>query len=399
MRFWPFETKSDSDTATISAPTDWLLSLFGGTSIGNCSRGEALALPAVNAAIRSISEAAATLSVGVVKVAADGTENADTAHPIAQLLADAPNDWTSTFEFIRDLTIRALTDDFGGLAWVNRVRGEVREIILLPLGRLSVEFRFDTGEPVYRLAGVVIDSRDVIHLRSPFYRSPLSMAMSAITVGTLLETHAKNLFKNASRPGGWIGMEKGLGDEALKKMRAAWKGAFEGADNAGKTPVLWDGAKFNSLVLNSTDAQFLENRTYQNLEVARAFRVPPQMLYELGRATWKNAEQGGKEFLTYTMEPWLHGLESAMRRALFNDEERKTYRIKFERDDLTRASLTERATAINSLRSSQVLNPNEGRQWLDLPPYAGGNEYSNPNITVTPGKPVTVPDAEVDAPE
>jgi HK97 family phage portal protein len=392
MRFW--RTKSD-DTSTITDPTPWLLSLFGATSIGDCSRGEALALPATSAALRAISEAAATLDLNVVKVADDGTETPERTHPIAQLLADAPNPWTSTFEFIRDLVIRALTDDQGGLAWINRVGGEVREIILLPVGRLSVQYRWDTGEPVYRLAGVEIDSADVIHLRSPFGRSPLSMAISAITVATLLETHAKNLFKNGSRPSGWIGMKKGLGDTGLQKMRAAWKGAFEGADNAGKTPILWDEATFNALTLSSTDAQFLENRTYQNMEVARAFRVPPQMLYELGRATWKNAEQGGKEFLTYTMEPWLHALEGCMRRALFNDDERKTYRIKFERDDLTRASLVERATAVNSLIASETLNPNEGRAWLDLPPYAGGEKFGNRNINV---KPVTVPDAQVDAP-
>jgi hypothetical protein len=26
-----------------------------------------------------------------------------------------------------------------------------------------------------------------------------------------------------------------------------------------------------------------------------------------------------------------------------------------------------------------VINPNEGRSWLDLPPYEGGNEFANPN--------------------
>jgi HK97 family phage portal protein len=392
VKFW--RTKSD-DTATITDPTPWLLSLFGGTAVGDCSRGQALALPAVSAAIRAISEAAATLGVNVVEIADDGTETVDHNHPLVPFLSDAANDWTSSFEFIRDLVIRALVDDQGGLAWVNRVSGEVREIILLPEGRISVQYRWDTGEPVYRLAGVVTDSANIIHLRSPFGRSPLSMAMSAITVATLMETHAKNLFKNGSKPSGWIGMAKGLGDEGLKKMRTAWKAAFEGADNAGRTPILWDDAKFHALTLSSTDAQFLENRTYQNLEIARGFRVPPQMLYELGRATWKNSEQGGKEFLTYTMEPWLHALEACLRRALFNDDDRKTHRIRFERDDLTRASLTERATAINSLIASETINPNTGRAWLDLPPYTGGEAYGNRNITV---KPVAVPDAQVDAP-
>jgi hypothetical protein len=40
--------------------------------------------------------------------------------------------------------------------------------------------------------------------------------------------------------------------------------------------------------------------------------------------------------------------------------------------------------AINSLIASRVLNPNEGRDWLDLPPREGGEEYLNPNITAAP---------------
>lgn len=52
----------------------------------------------------------------------------------------------------------------------------------------------------------------------------------------------------------------------------------------------------------------------------------------------------------------------------------------FDRDDLTRADLTARATAISSLISAKVINPNEARSWLDLARYEGGDEFSNPHI-------------------
>lgn len=69
----------------------------------------------------------------------------------------------------------------------------------------------------------------------------------------------------------------------------------------------------------------------------------------------------GLEFLTYSLEPWLLALEGALRRALFTPEERRTHRIVFDRDDLTRADLGARATAYSSLIASRVLNPNEAR--------------------------------------
>jgi HK97 family phage portal protein len=135
--------------------------------------------------------------------------------------------------------------------------------------------------------------------------------------------------------------------------------------------------------LASTDTQFLENRTFQISEIARAFRVPPTMLFELDRATWSNTEQMGREFLVYCLEPWLRSLEGALRRALLTPEERGSYAIRFDRDDLTRADLSTRATVINSLISSRVLNANEGRSWLGLPPRAGGDEFLNPNISAS----------------
>ena len=69
-----------------------------------------------------------------------------------------------------------------------------------------------------------------------------------------------------------------------------------------------------------------------------------------------------------------------MRRALL-PEERERFVIRFDRDDFGRADLTARATAINGLIASRVLNPNEGAL-LGLARREGGGEFANPNITV-----------------
>jgi hypothetical protein len=66
---------------------------------------------------------------------------------------------------------------------------------------------------------------------------------------------------------------------------------------------------------------------------------------------------------------------------LFTTDERARYVIRFDRDDLTRADLSTRATVINSLIASRTINPNEGREWLGLAPYDGGDAFANPNIS------------------
>lgn len=368
---------------SLAAPDGELLALMGGMSGGSQGVGlaRALTVPSVQSAISLISGSIASFDILVERREGDQWVR-DGAHPVAQLLADMPNDWSSTFELIRDLIATALTQDKGGLALVNKVDGRVIEIIRYEPAHYQVDYSGDGRlEPSFRINNRPEPGANVIHLHGPFSRCPLSLAADAIGVAKSMEAYAGNLFRNGARPGGVIEFPKGLGEDGLKRMKASWRAAYEGPDAAGRTAILWDGATFKQMMLSSVDAEFLSTWKHVIFEVARAFRIPPQLLYDHDRATWANGEQAGKEWLA-GLEFWMCPLEAAMRRALFSAEERPSRRIRFDRDDYTNVDLTARATAISSLVTARVLNPNEGRAWLDLPPYAGGDAFVNPNISV-----------------
>ena len=375
---------------SLASPEDQLAEIFGLTSTASgvaLSAEGSLCVPAVSSAVRVISEAAASLDI-----IGDGVDAATLG-----LLTGWANEWTSGYDLIRDLLIDALTRDGGGMAWVNRVNGRAMEIIRYRPGVIQVEYDQTTCEPRYKINGRPEPAANIIHLRSPFGRCPLTLAREAIGVAYVLERHAARLFGRGARPSGALSFPKGMGEESVKKARAAWRATHEGDDASGQTAILFDGAEFHAYTLASTDSQFLENRKFQILEIARAFRVPPSMLFELDRATWSNTEQMGREFLVYCLEPWLRALEAALVRGLVLPEERGAKAIRFDRDDLTRADLNTRSTVINSLVSSRVINPNEGRNWIGLEPYDGGDEFANPNITTD--TPAPAAEEETDAAE
>ncbi|MGB3500984.1 MAG: phage portal protein [Mesorhizobium sp.] len=374
---WPFKPKLETKQTDAE-----LLEMLGGASGATIAvpASVALSVPAVAAAVRTISEAAATLDVHIF----EGDQRVD--HPIGKLLAGDVNEWTGGYELIRTLVSDALSHDDGGLAWVNRINGEVREVIRYEPGRLMPQASPDgTGEQTYRLNGRPVAASDVIHVRGPMAKCPLSLCREAIGLAVALERYAAGIFRSA-RPGGVITTSKPVGEAGVAKMMAGWSRAFEGSANAGRTAILYDSATFAPMVLNSTDQQFIENRRFQIEEVARAFNMSPVLLGDLTKSSYANAEQKSKEFLVSTLEPWLRSLEGALARALFTPEERQRYRIQFDRDDLTRADLTTRATAINSFRASEMLSADEGRAWIGLPPRDPTklDEYRNPNTTVTP---------------
>lgn len=386
---WPFSQKAapvvdiQPETKSLGDPTAELLELFGaispGSSIGNA---EALTVPAVSAAVRLISEAVASLDVKVKRKVGE-TEIDAPEHPAYALLTRQANGWTSGFELIRDLVASALTKDAGGLAYVTKVNGEPREIIQYRDSIIAVDFDDVTNEPRYRVSSQPVQSGNIVHLRGPFTRSPLSMAKDAISAAKSMERYSNALWTNSAKPGGYIKVKKPVGDAGAMKMLAAWKAAYGGATNAGKTGILWDDSEFVQMAMTSADGEFTASRTFQILEIARAFRVPPGMLYELTRNTFSNSEHQAKEFISYSLIPWIRCLEAALNRALFTDEERTEYRVLLDLDDTSQADLTARSTAISTLITAKVLNANEARSWLDMPPRAGGEEYVNPAIDVS----------------
>lgn len=383
MKIWPFnrEPAVEAKAADLTIWTQELAEIFGATvTTGSgvaVSSAAALGVPAVQSAVRVISESAASLRA-YVEVKDGALWKAAPDHPVQSLIDVGVSDWASWYELVRDLVAECQTSDVGGLAWVNRSESGVAEIIKYDSGLIKAE-RMNTGAYNYSIEDRGLAAADIIHMRSGFTRSPLTLAREAIGVAVLLERHVAKFFANGARPSGVLETEKAIGDEGVKKLLAGWKAAQSGSDNAGKTPLLWDGTTYKPMSFNSVDSQLLELRNFAILEIARAFRVPPTMLFLLDRATWSNTASLGREFLVYTLEPQLQSLEAALRRALFSPEERKTHRITFERDDLTRADLGERATAYSSLISARVLNPNEAREWEGLPPYAEGNAFANPN--------------------
>lgn len=385
---WPTERKG-----TIAAPSAALVELFGAPTSATgraVTRETALRVPAVYAAVRAIAEAVGQLPVHVYWRGEDGSRERDADHPAHRLLALDANPWTGAGELREQLTADALLEG-NGFAFVNRVGGAPDELIRLKPEAVQVLVDLETGEPSYRVSDGEfqrdVDRRDMLHVRGLTDRDGVvgyattALCREAIALGLVLEEHAARLFGTGARPGGVLKAPGKLSDEAAKRIAASWSANHGGARNAGGTAILEEGMTWEALSLTSTDAQFLEMREFQIQEVARAFRVPPVLLMDYGRATWSNSEEMGRQFLTYTLAPWLRRWEGAIRRALFAPDERETYEAAFDTTDLLRTDLQARATAYSTLIQSRVLSPNEARAREGLPPYAGGERFENPNTT------------------
>lgn len=226
MALWSFlRSTPASEQKSLAAPTVDLFALFGVLPTASgivVSTEEALRVPAVSCAIRTIAEAAGSLDLMVKEVGTDGTETDAPDHPVSKLLRGDVNDWTSGSELVADLVADALVSDAGGSAFVNRtVDGRIVEVVRYRRGVVQVNRDQATDEPTFTLNSRTLPPRDVLHLRAPLGRAPVTLAREAIGVAMVLERHAANLFSRGARPSGALLFPKGMGEEAVKKARAA----------------------------------------------------------------------------------------------------------------------------------------------------------------------------------
>jgi HK97 family phage portal protein len=141
------------------------------------------------------------------------------------------------------------------------------------------------------------------------------------------------------------------------------------------------------VTMTLTDAQFAENRLEQIREIARVFRVPPTMLFELTRGTWSNTEEMARQFLQVTLKPWLSQWVWAYSRCLLTPDERRQFYAEFITDDLTTTDTAARAAAYGQYRSMGAMTANEVRAGLNMPPHQDGNDLQNPYTTTGPTPP------------
>lgn len=384
LRF-PIEQKAYSLTDPGIAEIFGILPTLSGMNSGGSS---ALYITAVLQAVRLISENIGTIPCKVYRETAAGKE-ASKDHSAYRIVHRRANEWTGAGELRTALTADALMHGNGFAKVVRFEDGRPFELHRLKPGKVTILEDDVTGAPIYRVqeAGGTVDypHTEILHVPSFLGRSPISFGKEAIGLAAILERHGAQFFGSGARPTGIISNDKPQGGEAgaqavgnIRKSFREWQKAASG------DPLILDaGWKYDQPVMTSTDAQFIENRTFQLAEIARVFGVPPHLLFDLGRATWSNAEQMGASFLQLCLRPWLDRWQEAYTTVLLSEGEQDSHYSEFITADLERADAAGRAEIYAKLIAARVYTPNEVRAKENLPPLPGGDDLANPYITTT----------------
>ena len=389
-----------------------LARLFGGTPAAAgvaVSEYTALNLSAVWAAVSIIAGSIASLPLILYKRRQDGGKERFVDHPTYRLLHDEPNPEMSSMVFRETLLAHTLSLG-NGYAEIERDQAG-RPIALWPLTPNRVEpIREPSGRLRYRVhneqdTGItMLEPADVLHIPGLGFDgvcgySVVRKARESISLGLAAERYGAKFFGNGALFGIALEHPMRLSKEAQERLKATWIENHGSVTNAHGVAVLEEGMKANKLSIPPDDAQFLETRRFQVVEIARWFNLPPHKLRDLERATFSNIEQQSIEFVTDTLRPWMVRFEQEANRKLIRPLERRIQFAEHLVDGLLRGDIQSRYQAFAIGRQWGWLNADDirGMENMNPLPDRQGQIYLAPMNMVPADKIEDLADAEIDS--
>jgi HK97 family phage portal protein len=370
----PVPQRRSSEVANM-APwlADSLPSAWSGIAVNEVT---ALNYSAVLACIRVLSETLGCLPVHIYRSLERGREKA-TGHYAWKLLHEEPNPNMPPCVFWENLMGDANRwgNAFAFIDWNNA--GRPRALWPLYASHMAVKRKdrqvfYEYRDPSSTFSGLH-PAEDILHFRTIGDDltgwSPIRLAREAIGTGMAASKFGAKLFANGAKVGGILQVPGKLKDKA--QFNADFNKAYGSVENAQKTLVIDDGAKFLPTSIPPDDAQFLETRKFQRSEIASIYRVPPHLIGDLERATFSNIEHQSLEFVQYSMLPWITRFEQELNRKLLGGG----YFCRFLIAALLRGDQKSRYEAYRTGILSGFLSQDDIREMEEMNPIPGGDVY------------------------
>lgn len=155
------------------------------------------------------------------------------------------------------------------------------------------------------------------------------------------------------------------------RIKSDWQQRFSGPRNAGNVAVLDQEMDAKFLAHDNAKSQYVEVRAFYVVEIARAFGVPPHIVFELSRATFSNIEQQSLELILYSMMIHYERIAAAATHQFAEPG----HFFEFLPDALLKGDIKSRYEAYGSAIDKGILSPNEVRRRENLNGREGGDEY------------------------
>ena len=140
--------------------------------------------------------------------------------------------------------------------------------------------------------------------------------------------------------------------------------------NSGRLLVLPNNSEYKPVSLSPTDLDLLKEKEFTIQEIARLLKIRPELLgVNISSGNYKNLEEGNRQFLQFTLLPYLKNLESVLNHYLLTETEKESgeYCFCFDLSSLMESDIKTQSEVLSKYVSSGIMSVKEVRNKLNLP--------------------------------
>jgi HK97 family phage portal protein len=325
----------------------------------------------------------ARLPLNLYKRRKDGGKDLITDHSLFDLLHNIPNPETTSFNW-REASQGHLLLWGNSYSYIERDKsGKIKGLWILP-NPDQVEIRRAGNQLVYKYK---VENKEVTRTRDQIFHIPgygwnglyglsmINMAREAIGLGLAAEDFGGSYFGEGIHPAGALEMDNFLGDNR-KEFAEAVKEGYAGLGKAHNIMLLEGGAKYKPITMPLNDAQFLETRNFQKIEICGMYHIPPHKIaIHNQNSNYNNLEQENGSYVDSCLMHWIARWESAIKLQLLTEAERRSgLFFEFLVAGLLRGDSQARAEYYNKIFQVGGITPNQIRAKENMNPIEGGDQ-------------------------
>lgn len=318
----------------------------------------AMKIPAFSACVNKIIDTISIIPIKLYK------KNGETVEEITddvrvRLINQDTKDTLDASQFIK-----AFVKDYfgkGGYAYINRKGNNVESIHYVK--NTEVSFRYNQ-DPIFKDYKIMVNGKEY----EPYQflkilrntengregKSIVEENKDILLVAYYSLKFEKNLVKSGGNKKGFVKSSKKLTDEAMKKLKLAWKKLY--GNNSENVVVLNDGLEFQEASNTSVEMQLNENKKTNAGEICKIFTMPPPMI------NGGETEQDKVDFIRSCINPILNALENALNRDLLLEKEKDLYFFRADTSELTKGDIKTRYEAYEIASRNGFLQIDEIRK-------------------------------------
>jgi HK97 family phage portal protein len=264
--------------------------------------------------------------------------------------------------------------DLNGNGYARIYRNEIGEPQMLELLTGNVTMYLKDNLSVYyevinqyTAQSEIIEGDDIIHVTNFSYDglmgvSVLTHAANITNLAASADGQAKGYYSNGVNMNGIVTVPGKIAPEKAQDLKNNWKNSVaynSTTGTGGGVIVLEGGAEFKAIQVNPKDAQMLETRQFNVIDICRFFGVAPTKAFDTSSATYGNVESYQLGFVTDTATPLATRIDNEFNRKLFRPSQRNKYKTQLRVKHLLSSDLDTQSNYYTRMFQLGAYSPND----------------------------------------